>query len=200
MKNEKKLRIMSRYNDSEMLLTPGGRVSKTRIDAGKTQADFADSIGIGDKHLGYIERGTRRLTRDIAHRIADNYGERESWLLCETEYRTAEEERAAKSQLEEEHFRQSMKRLSQRDSLMIDLIRVHGYEIVEHPPEPHELKTDEEGNKYYDIKYEIISPSGAKRIISSEGFNKFLLSLNCTIEGQLLFITQRFAEGSFLYG
>ena len=200
MENEKKLRVMSRYNDSEKLLTPRGRVSKTRIEAGKTQAEFAESIGIGEKHLGYIERGTRRLTRETAHRIADNYGERESWLLCETEYRTAEEELAAKNQLEEEHVMQTMKRLSQRDSLMLDLIRVHGYEIVEHTPEPYEIKTDAEGNKYHDMFYEIISPSGARRIIPSEGLNKFLLSLDYMIEGQLLFITQRFAEGSFLYG
>lgn len=199
MENEKKLRIMSRYNDSEKLHTPGGRVSKVRIDAGKTQAAFADSIGIGEKHLGYIERGTRRLTRDIAHRIADNYGERESWLLCETEYRTVEQERIAKSQLEEENINQAVKKLSQRHNLMIDLIRVHGYEIVEHTPEPYEIKTDEDGNKYYDMFYEIISPSGARRIIPSEGLNKFLLSLDYMIEGQLLFVTQRL-EGSFLYG
>lgn len=199
MESQKKLRIMSRYTDSEKLLTPGGRVSKVRIDTGKTQADFAESIGIGEKHLGYIERGDRKLSRNIAHRIAELYSERESWLLCESEYRTIEEERAAKSQLEEEHFTQSVKRLSQRQSLMIDLICVHGYEIVEHTPEPHEIKTDEEGNKYFDMYYEIISPSGTKRIISSEGLHKFLLSLDYMIEGQLLFLTQRL-EGSFLYG
>lgn len=199
MENEKKLRVMSRYNDSEKLHTPGGRVSKARFDAGKTQADFADSIGIGEKHLGYIERGTRRLTRDIAHRIADKYGERESWLLCESDCRTDEEERFAKSQLEEEHIKQSIKKLSQRHKLMVDLIRVHGFEIVEHTPEQYEIQTDEEGNKYYDVFYEILSPSGARRIISSEGLNKFLLSLDYMLEGQLLFITQR-VEGSYLYG
>ena len=82
---------------------------------------------------------------------------------------------------------------------MIELVQIHGYNIVEHEPRPNEIKTDEDGNKYYDVYYEIVSPSGARRIISSEAMHKFLLSLDFLIEGQLLFMTQRL-EGTFLYG
>ena len=199
MEKEQKKRFRKLEHDPEMIHTPGGRVRRVRISADMAQEVFAESIGISEKHLGYIERGDRTLTRDVAHRISEKYSVLESWLLCETDYQTEAEENEARIKSEDERFINQITRNTRRHELIVELMQIHGYSIVEHEPEEYEIKTDEDGNKYYDMYYEIVSPSNAKRILSSEALNKFILNLDFMIEGQLLFITQRL-EGSFIYG
>lgn len=199
MEKEQKKRFRELEHDPKMILTPGGRVRRVRISADLAQEVFAESIGISEKHLGYIERGGRTLTRDVAHRISEKYSVRESWLLCETDFQTEEEEIEARIKSEEEQFEIQIKRNSRRHKLIIELMQIHGYTIVEHEPSPSEIKTDENGRPYYDINYEITSPTNYKCIISSKALNKFILNLDFMVEGQLLFLTQK-TEGVFLYG
>lgn len=70
----------------------GRRLKKCREEKHYTQKDLAEYCFCTPQTISYIENGKRGLSRDIAHRIADILHIREEYLLCESSFKTSEEE------------------------------------------------------------------------------------------------------------
>ena len=56
------------------------RITKVRIDAGKTKADFAAILNISDSLVVLLENGKRKLTARTAADICEKFNVNQNWL------------------------------------------------------------------------------------------------------------------------
>ena len=65
--------------------TIGGRVRKSRLDAGYTIKDFAPLIGVSPNHLGLVERGDKHASFKLLQKIAEITDTPYQWLMKGTQ-------------------------------------------------------------------------------------------------------------------
>ena len=58
---------------NDILIVFGRRVRELRKDAGWSQEEFADEVGLDRTYIGGIERGERNLALRNIHRIAQTF-------------------------------------------------------------------------------------------------------------------------------
>lgn len=61
-------------------MTLSERITKIRIDAGKTKVAFADMLNISDSLVARLESGTRELTKRTAADICEKFNVNPEWL------------------------------------------------------------------------------------------------------------------------
>ena len=171
-------------------MTQGERVRhirKDRLDM-KTQAEFAEALGVTDNYVSMIERGVRPLSDDLAVKIKELYPKvRIDYLLCLDGYETEAERISGVFERDLSHY-----------ALVENLIRIHGYEIDEEVfPNPY---TDEYGRRYHRTTYKLTDPSGKSiRYISPEEYTKIIQGVNDYLDGQLLLLFRNPATESIKY-
>lgn len=61
-------------------MTLAERITKIRIDAGKTKVAFAEILNISDSLIARLENGTRELTKRTAADICEKFNVNPEWL------------------------------------------------------------------------------------------------------------------------
>ncbi len=97
----------------------GNRLRECRSEKHITQNQLAEQSGCVPQTISYIENGKRGISRELAHKFSQILCVDERYLLCETDYKTFEEERKANYNL-----------FTTIESLQTDYIRTLGYEIT----------------------------------------------------------------------
>lgn len=84
---------MPKCNKAELLnVTTGERLRTLRKEKQLTQEKLSESIGcVCAKQIGYIERGERELSIDLAFKFSEFFDVDVSWLMCETDFRNQSE-------------------------------------------------------------------------------------------------------------
>lgn len=85
----------------------GLRLRMLLRENGIKQIDLAEKLNYEPQHVSSIITGKKRLTPEVAYRIADMFRIRTEWLLCQDDYRTQEEKEVAAKQAWEEGQRVS---------------------------------------------------------------------------------------------
>lgn len=106
----------------------GSRVREVRKGLGMKQREFAEALDISEKYMSMIETGARDLSSRKAIAISNLVGGNvtAAWLMGETDFRNASEKAIAKS----EHLTNVFGKVLQREVLVDDLIRAHGYDLI----------------------------------------------------------------------
>ena len=103
----------------------GKRLKECRLEKHITQNQLAEQSGCVPQTISYIENGKRGMSRELAHKFSQILCVDERYLLCETDYKTVEEEHKANYDL-----------FNTIESLQTDYIRTLGYEITFGEPDP----------------------------------------------------------------
>lgn len=70
----------------------GNRLKECRTEAGLTQAQLAKQVDVSVQHVSYIECGKRRLTADLAKKMAEALKVADAYLLCEVDFKSLQEQ------------------------------------------------------------------------------------------------------------
>ena len=65
---------MSEYDFENEYIEFGGTAKARRVELGMTQEQVAEQVGVKPNYIGYLERGLRKPSDEIACRIADVLG------------------------------------------------------------------------------------------------------------------------------
>ena len=160
--------------------TPGERIKQLREEKHLTQKEIAESIHCHVKHYSAMENGKRSVTRETANAIAHLFGVDEEWILCEMDYRTNAEKRAA---LEGKLF----DIITKSDSVE-RLIESHGYEIN------YVDDIDSDGFiKSYSVE---IRGNSGRCLMNKKKYAAFKKNINDIVEGLLLLEIKRDGEAN----
>ena len=62
------------YQETKATITPGDRLRTRRFNAGLTQAQLAEKLGVGKSYISDLERGRRQIGRMTAEKLATALG------------------------------------------------------------------------------------------------------------------------------
>lgn len=96
----------------------GLRLKSLLITKGITQKEFAERFGYTEQHISQIIKGKRRLTSEMAHRIAEDFFCRYEWLMGYDDFRTINDRIHAISEADYESRQ-----------LIMKILELHKYEI-----------------------------------------------------------------------
>ncbi len=153
--------------------TRGERLKQLREERRLKQREVADLIHVHVKHYSAMENNKREVTRETAHLLADVFYVDEKWILCETDFRNAEERHEHYSQQLNGAIGQSFS----RDKLVHDLIEAHGFSV--------EYSDRMEGNSIV-TSVLINGSNGDFREMSLSEYAAFRQKINDVVRGLLL--------------
>lgn len=139
--------------------------------------ELSQLLFISPNYLSLIACGKRKLTPDMAKRIADVFpGIRPQWLLCLDDYMT-----------EDDRTREVLDFHRTFEDITEELIKSHGYCIA--------VFRDSNNETFY----QLTGPTGDKKIIPALQYLHLITSVNDFLEGQLLLGFHRIKDGAREY-
>jgi len=108
---------MSRKKE-EVNPASGLRLKSLLVANGTTQKDFAAKFGYTEQHISQIIKGKRRLTSEMAHRVAEEFCCRYEWLMGYDDFKTLNERMHAISEAGYD-----------TRQLIMKILKLHKYEI-----------------------------------------------------------------------
>lgn len=177
----------------DLMFLTGERLRKCREICGLSRAQLIEKIENlkdnhgkirSEKHLSYLENGTRALSVEYAELLAQALNVRSEYLLLKDDFRTETDRIAA-----------SVGMRHSRNDLIVEILRCHGYG-VEDATQSMPTQVDEQGREFRVAMVSLISPRGATRLFTNEGFLKFISQIDDSIEMQSAFQFRKLRDGA----
>ena len=173
----------------------GQRLKECRDIRGLSQDQLAEAVEkLSDnrgktrsaKHISYLENGARAMSVEYANLLAQALNIRPEYLLLKDDFKTESERIHALTFGEHEVY-----------DLIIEVMKLHGYEIVAETFDYEPPEIDEKGNEYRRVHYGIKSQENAAcAYIGHDEINRLLKEVDDFIEFKCLtsvrLITDRF--------
>ena len=199
----------------------GLRLKSLLATKGITQKDFAAKLGYTEQHISQIIKGKRRLTAEMAHKVAEEFSCRFEWLMGYDDFETLNERLHAISDADYEIRQSIMKILEMRMYEIgtervvcqkmrrgkpfyfpaeMDLEQVFNYlkKSGEFDPDmqfndfaEEESRKGITANFFYKDRIFVRSPKGSKRYLDNKDFNDFLKQIEDFIEQKAAFLFVR---------
>lgn len=159
----------------------GERLRECREWRGLTRAQLVEAVEKlpdnnnktrSEKQIGYIENGTRQLSKEYAHLLADALCVRVEYLMLKDDYKT-----------ECDRIESYTSTRGTKQDIITELMRLHGYELRDATQKIPILK-NEEGREYRNTVVSLISPGGSERFLSPDDLLKILMDIDDYVEYQ----------------
>lgn len=182
-----------RTQTKEEMFEAGKRVKECRLLRGLSREELVEKIELlpdnhgkdrSVKQLSYIETGARKLSKEYAFLLSQALNIRVEYFLLKDNYKT-----------EIERIGASTTNRNEKRGLILDLIKLHFYEVKDATQEM-PIKTDDRGNKYQEPTLKLISPRGSIRYFSHKELLTLINQIDDYIEMQCAFQFRKLREGT----